>query len=289
MKKSLIELHIAILLAACSGIFGNLITLNPVLITGYRMAISAVILCLICLMLRQKIDLWTVRSAKTMASGALLAIHWIFFYASIKYSNVSVGVVCFTLSGFFTALLAPIINRRRFRIAEIALSSLTLVGIYMIFSFDDAFKLGIMLGVVSSFLFALYACFNEKINLSGEVVPTTFRQMLGGSLAVMLILPLATRILDITKFSPTNADLTYLLMLAVGSTVIMCILLNEAQKKVNAFTVSLSFNLEPVYSIFLAILLFHENRSFTTSFYIGIGFIVLSLVLQMLRMKHNRS
>lgn len=289
MKKSLIELHIAILLAACSGIFGNLITLNPVLITGYRMAISAVILCMICLMLRQKIDLCTARSTKTMASGALLAIHWIFFYASIKYSNVSVGVVCFTLSGFFTALLAPIINRRRFRIAEIALSSLTLVGIYMIFSFDDAFKLGIMLGVVSSFLFALYACFNEKINLSGEVVPTTFRQMLGGALAVMLVLPLATQILDITKFSPTNADLTYLLMLAAGSTVIMCILLNEAQKKVNAFTVSLSFNLEPVYSIFLAILLFHEDRSFTTSFYIGIGFIVLSLVLQMLRMKQNRS
>ncbi|MDE7387201.1 MAG: DMT family transporter [Muribaculaceae bacterium] len=287
MKKSLIELHIAILLAACSGIFGNLIALNAVLITGYRMAISAVILCLLCVILKQGVRLFTPKSVKTMVSGALLAVHWIFFYASIKYSNVSVGVVCFTLSGFFTALLAPIINRRKFQFAEIALSSLTLVGIYMIFSFDDAFKLGIMLGAVSSLLFALYACLNERINMSGEVVPTTFKQMLGGTVAVMLILPLISPVIGIKVFLPTLTDATYLLMLAAGSTVAMCILLNEAQKKVNAFTVSLSFNFEPIYSIFLAVLLFHEDKTFTRSFYIGISFIVLSLALQMLRMKNR--
>lgn len=249
MKKSLLQLHSAILLAACSGIFGNLISLNAVLITFYRMAFAAVILFLICFCLHKRISFG--RADRPIVwSGALLAGHWIFFYGSIKYANVSVGVVCFTLSGFFTALIAPLINRVRFRWSELGLSSLTLVGILLIFHFDDSFKTGILLGIVSAFLFAVYACVNQKINRSHEVLSTTFLQMSGGAVAVMALLPLLSRVFDFSFVFPAGADLLYLLLLAFGCTVMMCVLLNKAQKHVAAFTVSLSFNLEPVYASF---------------------------------------
>jgi len=64
-------------------------------------------------------------------------------------------------------------------------------------------------------------------------------------------------------------------------------LLNRAQKTISAFTVSLSFNLEPVYSILLAVLLFDEDKMLGTSFYVGLSLIVLSLVLQMVYQKFS--
>ncbi len=286
MKQAFLQLHLAILLASCSGIFGNLISLDPVLITGYRMLLASVMLLLLLVIKYGRIIV-DKSNRHILWLGVLLAFHWVFFYGSIKYANVSVGVVCFCLSGFFTALISPLVNRKRISWVELLLCSLTLVGILLIFHFDASFRTGIVLGIISSLLFALYATLNEQVNQSGQVIKTTALQMVGGTLAMGLLLPFYRAGKSSLSLLPTSEDFVFLFLLALGCTVCMCLLLNRAQKVISAFTVSLSFNLEPVYSILLAVLLFDEDKMLGTAFYIGLILIVLSLVLQMVYQKFS--
>lgn len=286
MKQAFLQLHLAILLASCSGIFGNLISLDPVLITGYRMLLASVMLLLLLVIKYGRIIV-DKSDRHILWLGVLLAFHWVFFYGSIKYANVSVGVVCFCLSGFFTALISPLVNRKRISWVELLLSSLTLAGILLIFHFDASFRTGIVLGIISSLLFALYATLNEQVNQSGQVIKTTALQMVGGTLAMGLLLPFYRAGKSSLSLLPTSEDFVFLFLLALGCTVCMCLLLNRAQKVISAFTVSLSFNLEPVYSILLAVLLFDEDKMLGTAFYVGLTLIVLSLVLQMVYQKFS--
>lgn len=310
MKNAYIQLHAAVLLASCSGILGNLISLDAVMVTWYRMLLAGLVLMAVLLLKYRRLAL--VQSDwRVFGAGALLALHWILFYASIKYSNVSVGVVCFCLSGFFTAIISPLLNRRRISWTELLLSAITLAGILLIFRFDTSFRLGIVLGTVSSLLFALYATLNGRVNSSSPsdsspafrsappssdapgiqparpgTVPDALRitalQMTGGCAALTVLLPFYRLAVPSAIFLPTAADTAYLLLLALGSTVCMCLLLNRAQRTITPFTVSLTFNLEPVYSILLAILIFHEYRVLGPAFWAGLALIVLSLALQML-------
>lgn len=286
MKQAFLQLHLAILLASCSGIFGNLISLDPVLITGYRMLLASVMLLLLLVIKYGRIIV-DKSNRHILWLGVLLAFHWVFFYGSIKYANVSVGVVCFCLSGFFTALISPLVNRKRISWVELLLSSLTLAGILLIFHFDASFRTGIVLGIISSLLFALYATLNERVNQSGQVIKTTALQMIGGTLAMGLLLPFYRAGKSSLSLLPASEDFVFLFLLALGCTVCMCLLLNRAQKVISAFTVSLSFNLEPVYSILLAVLLFDEDKMLGTAFYMGLALIVLSLVLQMVYQKFS--
>lgn len=280
MKKAFFQLHSAILLAACSSIFGNLISLDAVLITWYRMLLAVIMLLAVGMVRKQGVA-FARSDWKTLATGFLLALHWTMFYGSIKYANVSVGVVCFCLSGFFTAIISPLLNRRRISLVELLLSSLTLVGISLIFHFDSSFRTGIAFGVVSALLFAVYATLNERVNTSDDVTRTTMLQMAGGTVGLGILLPVYLYWQPSVTVMPTLTDFGYLFLLALGCTVCMCSLLNKAQKSISAFTVSLSFNLEPVYSIVLAIILFHEDKMLGTAFYAGLSLIVLSLLLQM--------
>lgn len=286
MKQAFLQLHLAILLASCSGIFGNLISLDPVLITGYRMLLASVMLLLLLVIKYGRIIV-DKSDRHILWLGVLLAFHWVFFYGSIKYANVSVGVVCFCLSGFFTALISPLVNRKRISWVELLLSSLTLAGILLIFHFDASFRTGIVLGIISSLLFALYATLNERVNQSGQVIKTTALQMVGGTLAMGLLLTFYRAGKSSLSLLPTSEDFVFLFLLALGCTVCMCLLLNRAQKVISAFTMSLSFNLEPVYSILLAVLLFDEDKMLGTAFYMGLALIVLSLVLQMVYQKFS--
>lgn len=289
MKKAFIQLHMAILLAGCSGILGNLISLDAVLITWYRMLLAGLMLIII-LYIKGNKPIIQKNEWRELSVGLLLTLHWIFFYGSIKYANVSIGVICFCLSSFFTAIISPMLNRQKISWAELLLSSLTLFGISLIFQFDSSHRIGIGFGVVSSLPFAFYAILNERLSASRNAVRTTALQMIGGFTGLsVLLLPVYIMNVQHATYLPTINDFCFLFLLAFGCTVCMCFLLNNAQREISAFTVSLSFNLEPVYSILLAIILFKENKMFGTAFYAGLSLIMLSLILQMFRLAYNKN
>ncbi|SDD56295.1 DMT family transporter [Pedobacter soli] len=283
MKKAYIQLHLALVLAGFTGIFGRLITLNEGLISWYRTFISAVFI-LIVLTLTGKFQKITLsEKIKMGAAGAILGFHWLFFYGSIKYSNISVGVVCFALTSFFNALFEPAINKKKLSIQELLLSGLTLCGIALIFGMDISFRTGIILGIISSIFSALYTVYNERLagNYRGETI--ILYQLIGGVIALTLIMPAFLYFTPTTSLLPSLHDFGWLLVLAILCTVVMYLLIINALKHISSFTVSLTFNLEPLYTILLAIVIYKENKVLSTSFYIGLFLILTSLGLQMCR------
>lgn len=280
MRNAYIYLHISVLLAGFTGIFGKLIDLNEALLVWYRIALATIMLWIILSFSKARIK-YPVREVMSMSkSGCILTLHWLFFFASIKYSNVSIGVVCFGLTGFFTATLQPLIKKRKYDISEITLSLITMAGIAMIFHFDTRYRLGITLGVISSVFSALYTIYNEDLVRKYETKLLNFYQLGAGTLFLGAIMPIYLHFNPTNYLFPDAEDWLYTFILSFFCTVILYVLFNEALKKLSAFTVSLSFNLEPIYSIALAFIIFKENQELNSSFYTGITLVMLSVLLQ---------
>src|SRR5258706_10714451 len=168
MKKAFFQLHIAILLAGFTGVLGRLITLNEGLLVWYRLLISSVTMWIL-FSLTGKLQKISIKDIlKLSGIGFLAALHWVTFYGSIKYANVSVALVCFSATGFFTAIFEPIIYKKKLNILEIFLGLIVILGISIIFHFDPRYKTGIILGVTCAVLLAFVIVilkqFVERIN-----------------------------------------------------------------------------------------------------------------------------
>lgn len=283
MKKAFAQLHIAILLAGFTGIFGKLITLNEGLLTWYRLLLSGISYWMFLRIRGLLKNVTTKDFLRIGGSGTLLALHWLFFYGSIKYSNVSVGVVCFSLAGFFTAVLEPLINRKRFSPVNLLLSGITLAGIALIFHFDSSYRTGISMGVISAILVSLFTIANERLTRRYDTQTITVYELLGGCLGLGLLMPLYLHISPAPSMIPSASDAFYLLLLATFCTILMYSLVTRALRTIPAFTINLSFNLEPVYSIILAIVIFGENRQLSAAFYAGLALILISVMLTTLK------
>lgn len=212
--------------------------------------------------------------------GLLLCLHWVFFYASIKASNVSIGVVCFSLVGFFTALFEPIINKHKFSAREFLFSLITILGIYLIFHFDSRYRLGIVLGVISSAVYALFAIFNQRVGKHYEAQNMLLWEMVGGLIGLTLLLPYYYSLIPVARLYPVGMDYPYLAFMVVVCTIGLCLLQIIVLQKIPAFTVNLTYNLEPVYSILISMLIFQEYKELNFSFLLGIALIMLSVLLQ---------
>lgn len=288
MKRAYFYLHLSILLAGFTGIFGKLIELNEIVLVFFRTLLASIIL-FVFLALSKRFRRFSSKDILCMAgSGAVIMLHWFFFYGSIKESNVSIGVVCFCLTGFFTAILGPILGKRKFDKYELLLSLLVLLGIILIFSFDTTYRFGILLGVISALLASLFTMWNEKLLKVYDVWNLNFYQMLSAACLSSIVMLVYKYFDPRLVVVPSQKDWLYLIVFALFCTVLMYAFMLMAQRKVSAFTVNLSFNLEPIYSIILAILLFHENKSLNGSFYIGCGLILLSISIQMIRLGYKR-
>ena len=280
MREAFIKLHISILLAGFTGLFGKLVTLNEGLLVWYRMLLAAVMLFLI-LWGSGKLKRVPFREVLTIAgTGLLLGLHWVFFYGSIKAANVSIGVVCFSLVGFFTALLEPLIIRRRLSVKEILFSLVAVCGIVLIFQFDTRYRTGIIIGVISSALAALFTITNKKVGVRHASSMMLLYEMIGGFLGLTCLLPFYLHFFPVGTILPGMTNFLYLLLLALVCTIGLYLLQIQVLKQVSAFTVNLSYNLEPVYSIILAMLFFGEAKELNFAFYAGLGLILLSVLLQ---------
>lgn len=282
MKKNYILLHATVLVSSVTGIFGKVILLNEGLIVWYRVLFSAIFLFLIVRFM--KIDLLKDLKSKWDVGkiGVVLIAHWLFFYASVKYANVSIAGVCFCLTSFFTAILKPLLDRTKFQVSEFLLSCLTLLGVLLIFHFDTSYRIGIVCGAISSLLAALYTIFNGRLTNKYESTCITYYQMIGGTLGLAVILPFYLHFFPSERFLPTPSETTSLLFLSLVCTVGMYIAITYVLKNISPFTVNLTFNLKLVYSILFAFALLGEASQVTIHFYMGLALIVLSVVIQTL-------
>lgn len=214
--------------------------------------------------------------------GMLLAIHWVLFYASIKASNVSIAVVCIALNGFFTALLEPLIIHRRFSWRELLLSLITLAGIMLIFGLDTRHRTGIIIGTFSSLFYTLFSIASKQVQQRDRYSSSTMLlyELLAGWLLLTLAMPVYALAWPEAHILPHGIDWALLLVFASVFTIGPFLTQLQALRTISAFTVNLSYNLEPIYSIVLAMIIFNEGQELNASFWIGVGLIILSVVLQ---------
>ncbi len=288
MRKAFLQLHAAVFLAGFTGVLGRLIELNEGWLVWYRMLLSAVLLLLLMLLRKQTIRIEKKYLLRCIGIGALIALHWVFFYGSVKYANVSIALVCFAATGSFTAFLEPLILKRRIDLTEVLLGLLVLLGIYLIFHFDVQYKTGILFGVAAAFLSALFPIYNKKLIQHVPVSALTLYELSGGWLLLSLVLPFYLQFSPATKHLPSLNDWFWLLMLALFCTVLAVQLSVNALKKISPFTANLTYNLEPVYGIALAFLIYHEEKELGDGFLWGILLIVASVVIQTLRVWKER-
>ncbi len=289
MRKAFIQLHMAVFLAGFTGILGRLITLNEGLLVWYRLLISSVTMWLLFFLLKRirKISLGDI--IKITGVGVIAALHWVTFYGSIKYANVSVALVCFSAVGFFTALFEPLVLKRKADLTELALGILVMAGIYIIFQFDPRYKTGIITGIISAMLGSLFPIYNRVLlqrNINVETLLTW--ELTGGFAALSLLLPVYLSYFPAGSFLPGTRDLLWLLVLSWVCSVWAFQLSANALKKLSAFTVNLTYNLEPVYGILLAFIVYHENKFLGKWFYTGFALIALALIIHIFLLMRKR-
>lgn len=280
MKRSFLKLHIAILLAGLTGVLGRLITLDEGMLVWYRMGISSLAMFIIASLGRSPLLPARPDLLRLLGTGGIVALHWVLFYGSIKYANVSIALVCFSTVGFFTSILDPLITGRRWLMRELLLGCAVMLGIWLIFSFDADFRTGIILGLVSSFMAALFTVLN-KILLRHQTAESLTRwEMTGGWLLLTALLPFWLHWFPASRLVPTVSDLGWLIFLGLFCTVFAFRLSMDALKEISPFTVNLSYNLEPVYGILLAFVLFEENKYLGKGFLPGLLIILATVVIQ---------
>jgi drug/metabolite transporter (DMT)-like permease len=285
MKKAFLQLHTAVFLAGFTGVLGRLITLNEAVLVWYRLMISCVVLWLLLLVRKRKPAASRKLFLQAAGVGFILAFHWVTFYAGIKISNVSTALVCLSSMGFFTAILEPLMLRRPFDITEILLGLLVIAGISIVFHFDPHYKTGIIISLFSALLASIFPVLNRQILQKMDAETATRYQLSGGFLFITLMMPLYLHYFPVSRLLPSWSDLGWLLVLGIVCTVLAYDLFMKALQKIPAFTVNLTYNLEPIYGIAMAFLIYREDKEVSSGFYYGFALIISAVILQTMRIR----
>ena len=281
MKQALIKLHIAVFLWGFTGVLGRLISLNEGLLVWYRLLITIISLYIVMLSSGQLQKVAAQQRNKLFLIGTIVALHWCFFYGSIKYSNVSIALTCLSSAGLFTAVLEPLMTGKKINMAEVLLGLIGIVGIALIFHFDPQYKTGIILGLLCTLLSCIFSILNKKQVASIPPKTVMLYELIGGFLFLSLLMPFYLYAFPTKLLVPTIQDGLWLVLLSWVCTILAMDLSLQALKKVSAFTQNLTLNLEPVYGIILAFAVFNENRFLSKWFYLGFSLILVAVVLQM--------
>ena len=283
MRKAFIQLHIAVFLAGFTAILGKLIGLNEGLLVWYRLLITVLLLWLL-LYFKKSLQVLALKDIiEIFAVGSIVAVHWVTFYGSVKYGTASIAVICISATGFFTSFFEPLIFRRKIVLFDILLSLVSIAGIFIIFDFHPQYKVGIIFGIFSAMGVSLFPIFNKKLLQRFSPATLTLYEMGGGLLALTIIIPFYLLFFPALYFLPTALDWIWLVILASICTVLCFDLQLNALKKISPFTSNIAYNMEPVYGIILAFIVFKENKLLDIHFYLGLALILLSVILQTAR------
>lgn len=275
-NKPLLQLHAAVFLFGFAAILGDLIQLSPVVLVWWRLLITIVSLALlvpVASLLRKIERKYLVR---WMGIGVLVALHWIAFFASIKWANASVALVCLATATVFTSFIEPWVNRTNLKIPDIILATLVVPCMILIVSdLDITMMSGVVAGLVSAILLSLFGVLNKKFVAHADPMFITFVELSSGWLFLGLCLLFFKSPSD--PFMPQQLDWLYLVLLALGCTTLGYVLMLHALKNLSAYTTMLAFNLEPVYGMFFAFFILDDAKELSISFYIG-GLLIIALI-----------
>lgn len=272
-----LQLHFIVFIWGFTAILGALISIEAIPLVWYRMLLAVLFIGMYFLITKKSFQIQKKSIVKFIISGIIIALHWITFFKAIKVSNVSVALVTMSTGAFFTSLIEPFFFKRKIKPVEILLGLLVIAGLYIIFNFESQYTLGIIYALISAFLSALFAVLNGLFVKKYDPSVISFYQLLFGVIGVTLFL-LFTNRFSIAFFQLPTSDWLYLLVLSSICTAYAFIVSVKVMKYLTPYTVMLTINLEPIYAIILALLIFGKKEQMNPEFYYG-AFIVLFVVL----------
>jgi drug/metabolite transporter (DMT)-like permease len=272
-------MHVAVFLWGFTGILGKAIAVSEYPLVVYRMLLTAAILFGILKFTKQFVVVTKNQFLELAGIGCIIALHWVAFYGSIKYSNICVAMVCLSTSGIYTALLEPFFFKRKIKLSEIIFSAIALLGMALIYKFETHYTKGIIFGLIAALLAAIFTLFNKNAVAKHSARLVAFYEIGSGSILLIILWPVYHYYFPQLHIIPSLPDWFYLLLLSYFCTVLGQSLALSALKIISSFTAVLTVNLEPVYGIALAFLFYHENKDLSKYFYFGIALIALSVLL----------
>jgi drug/metabolite transporter (DMT)-like permease len=274
-----ILLHLIIFMWGFTGILGKLIHLEDFIIVWHRVLIASVALLIALIFLKKPFKLSNRKDLLKIAIvGVIVALHWMTFYRSIQLSTASLGILCLSTTTLHVTWLEPLVMKRKFSWVEFAMGLVVIYGIYFVSSdFDPAEYEALAYGLISALCAALFSVFNARLAQDIPSSTITLYELLTGFVFLSFVLAYSGQ-LNASLFDMRLSDFLWLLFLGILCTSFAFLATIEVVKRLGAFTVSLSINLEPVYTILLAIAILNENEILGSQFYVGSAIIVVVVV-----------
>ncbi|MDG1729220.1 MAG: DMT family transporter [Algibacter sp.] len=285
--KNYLHLHFLVFIAGFTAILGELITIKAIPLVWFRMVIAAVLMGIYIKFakVRLKINLKSILSL-TIA-GIIIALHWITFFGAIDESNISITLAMFSTGAFFASFIEPIIYKRKIIWYEILFGLIVIFGIFIITQSEIEYLNGILLGISSAFFSSLFAVLNGSFLKKHSATVISFYEFLSGVLFISIYIFFFGEGFTSNFFILSQSDFWYLFILASLCTAYAFIASVYIMKTISPYTVVLTYNLEPVYGIILAIILFPEKEKMSTSFYYG-AILIICVVLLNAILKNSR-
>lgn len=269
-------LHIIIFIWGFTAILGKFIEANAFVLVWYRVVIAFVSLILVLAILRKPLRIRSKRlQLQVLGVGNIVALHWLFFYLSIKESTASLAIICLATTTLHVAWLEPIVMKRKVLLAEWILGITIVLGIFLITQGENEGTnwLGIVYGLIAALMAAFFGTFNAYLVNKTDAAKITLYEMLSATVVMTIILG-AFGDLTTNNLSISLNDFLLLLFLGIVCTSVAFLVTVYITKFLGAFTVSLSINMEPIYTLGLAAWLLQEHKALTLQFYLGALIIV---------------
>lgn len=276
--KNQIWLHSAVLIFGITGVLGKLISLGAYHLVWYRLVIGVAALGLFLAIVRHRFRSNRSTIGKMLLIGIILAVHWITFFEAIKQSNVSVSLVCFSSSTLFVSFIEPFYYKRRVAWHEPVLGVFIILGLYFVFRSELKYVAGMQLSILSAFLAAWFTVLNGLLVRESDARTITFFELLG-ALAILTLFLLIGGRLGVSELRLPLADVGWLLILGIVCTAFSFVLSVQLVKRISPYSFVMAVNLEPIYAILIALLIWPESETMSEGFYLGAGMVVLAIFL----------
>lgn len=287
--KNYLHLHILVFIAGFTAILGELISIDAVSLVWYRMLMATMLMFGFIGFSKINIKIPIKSVAKLALAGIVIALHWITFFESIKVSNISITLSMFSTGAFFASLIEPLIYKRKIISYEIIFGLLIMVGVIIITNSEFKYLYGIILGIISAFLSSTFSVLNGKFLEKHSATVISVYEFISGVLFISLFMLFFGNGFSREFFVLSMSDFWYLFLLASVCTAYTFIAAVHVMRFISPYTVVLTYNLEPIYGIVLALILFPKNEIMSTSFYIGasiiIGVVMLNGILKIKQRK----
>lgn len=279
--KSYLQLHLIVFIWGFTAVLGALITLDALPLVWFRMLFAVGFIAIYLYYKKLPLRVPFKILMQFLFSGLVIALHWFTFFHAIKISNVSITLACLSTGALFAAILEPLLYGKKIVAYELFFGLLVVLGLYIIFNVEGSYFLGILTALSSAFLSALFAVINSRLVKSYNATVISFYELSGGVVFFSVLL-LFFGSFSFEFFQLSVKDLMYLLILSSVCTAYAFIASTSVMKFLSPYTVMLTINLEPIYGIILAVLIFEEKEKMSFGFYIGAFIILLTVLLNAL-------